>query len=102
MMAGLERSIEILSSLTYEEAIQLDQELHGYIRLLEAWRTPAGELVAQVEHTAVGCDRLEYVRCGNKGCKCASGKPHGPYWYRYTYKCNGKQSKKYLGKERPL
>lgn len=24
----------------------------------------------------------QYIRCGKAGCRCQSGKPHGPYHYR--------------------
>lgn len=44
--------------------------------------------------------RSEYVRCGKKGCHCASGTPHGPYWYRYQ-KQSGKLRKEYVGKGDP-
>lgn len=44
--------------------------------------------------------RQEFVKCGRKGCKCASGVEadmHGPYWYAYTFE-NGKLKKRYVGK----
>ncbi len=25
----------------------------------------------------------QWVRCGKAGCRCATGKPHGPYFYHY-------------------
>lgn len=45
--------------------------------------------------------RLEYIRCGNAECKCASGSLHGPYWYAYWYE-NGKTKSSYIGKELKL
>lgn len=42
--------------------------------------------------------RLESVRCGKKGCKCADGKLHGPYWYAYWLE-NGKTKSQYVGKK---
>jgi hypothetical protein len=45
--------------------------------------------------------RLESVRCGKKGCKCADGEPHGPYWYAYWLE-NGKTRSQYVGKNPPL
>jgi hypothetical protein len=43
--------------------------------------------------------RREYVKCGKKGCSCAKGKGHGPYWYAY-WREGKKLKKKYLGKKR--
>lgn len=42
--------------------------------------------------------RLEKVRCGKKGCKCADGNLHGPYWYAYWSE-DGKTKSKYIGKK---
>lgn len=42
--------------------------------------------------------RLEKVRCGKKGCKCADGSLHGPYWYAYWSE-EGKTRSKYIGKK---
>lgn len=44
--------------------------------------------------------RLESVRCGKKGCKCADGKLHGPYWYAYWSE-DGKTRSQYVGKHLP-
>ncbi|GAQ00135.1 hypothetical protein NIES2104_67000 [Leptolyngbya sp. NIES-2104] len=41
--------------------------------------------------------QLEKIKCGKKGCKCASGALHGPYWYAYRW--NGKKVvSEYIGK----
>jgi len=47
--------------------------------------------------------RLERVKCGKKGCKkCGSGELHGPYWYLYRPKQNGKgRTSEYVGKVLP-
>jgi hypothetical protein len=47
--------------------------------------------------------RLERVKCGKKGCKkCAAGELHGPYWYLYRPKQNGKgRTSEYVGKVLP-
>ena len=47
--------------------------------------------------------RLEHVKCGKKGCKkCASGELHGPYWYLYRPKQNGRgRTSEYVGKMLP-
>jgi hypothetical protein len=42
--------------------------------------------------------RLEKVRCGKKGCKCAGGELHGPYWYAYWSEA-GKTKSRYVGKK---
>jgi hypothetical protein len=49
--------------------------------------------------------RLERVRCGKKGCgKCSGEHPelHGPYWYLYRPKKDGKGgTSEYVGKALP-
>jgi hypothetical protein len=47
--------------------------------------------------------RLERVKCGKKGCKrCAAGELHGPYWYLYRPKQDGKgRTSEYVGKVLP-
>lgn len=40
------------------------------------------------------------VRCGKKGCRCARGELHGPYWYAYWTE-GGKTKSQYVGKEPP-
>lgn len=42
--------------------------------------------------------RQQGVRCGKKGCKCAGGKLHGPYWYAYWME-DGETKSQYVGKE---
>lgn len=44
--------------------------------------------------------RLEYVRCGSKKCRCASGELHGPYWYAYWSE-GGRTRSQYIGKKLP-
>ncbi len=49
--------------------------------------------------------RLERVKCGKKSCKkCVGEHPelHGPYWYLYRPKVNGRgRTSKYVGKTLP-
>jgi hypothetical protein len=49
--------------------------------------------------------RLERVKCGKKGCrKCSGERPelHGPYWYLYRPKKDGKgRTSEYVGKALP-
>ena len=35
------------------------------------------------------------VRCGKRGCKCARGRLHGPYFYHRTF-ADGRHSKAYI------
>lgn len=44
--------------------------------------------------------RLEGVRCGKNGCKCAEGQLHGPYWYAYWTE-GGRTRSQYIGKKLP-
>lgn len=44
--------------------------------------------------------RREEVRCGKKNCRCASGPPHGPYWYAYWTE-GGRTMSEYVGKKLP-
>ncbi len=41
----------------------------------------------------------EWKRCGNRGCHCARGELHGPYWYR-RWRENGRQRKQYVPRDR--
>ncbi len=57
---------------------------------------PGREIVSQ-HRTGRVTYQLEKIKCGKKGCKCASGKLHGPYWYAYRW--NGKKVvSEYIGK----
>lgn len=39
----------------------------------------------------------QWVRCGRPNCRCASGKLHGPYWYRF-WRDGERQRKQYVRK----
>jgi uncharacterized protein DUF6788 len=41
----------------------------------------ASGLGDDAEHVLVGSMVEQTRRCGRAGCRCASGKPHGPYAY---------------------
>lgn len=60
---------------------------------------PGRELM-EVDRQGELCYRLEKTRCGKKGCRCAGGELHGPYWYAY-YRENGRMRCKYIGKNLP-
>jgi hypothetical protein len=38
---------------------------------------------------------VQWVRCGRAGCRCQSGKLHGPYHYRF-WRENGRLRKAYV------
>lgn len=38
---------------------------------------------------------VQWVRCGRAGCKCASDRGHGPYYYRF-WREHGRLRKKYV------
>jgi hypothetical protein len=50
---------------------------------LEDWQRLAPTVIEQY-CTCGGCYRLELVKCGKAGCKCANSQFHSPYLYRYT------------------
>ncbi len=60
---------------------------------------PGRELIEVGRHGAK-CYRFEKTRCGKKGCRCAAGELHGPYWYAY-YRENGRMRCEYVGKKLP-
>ena len=37
----------------------------------------------------------QWVRCGRKNCRCAHGRPHGPYHYRF-WRDGGRLRKAYV------
>jgi hypothetical protein len=47
-----------------------------------------------------GSYRLELVKCGKQACRCATGKLHGPYWYKY-WREGEKVRCEYIGKRLP-
>jgi hypothetical protein len=38
---------------------------------------------------------VQWVRCGRPNCRCASGRPHGPYTYRF-WREDGRLRKRYV------
>ncbi|MFZ2444840.1 MAG: DUF6788 family protein [Syntrophobacteraceae bacterium] len=59
-----------------------------------------GREIMEAGRRGARCYRLEKTRCGKKGCRCARGELHGPYWYAY-YRENGRMRCEYLGKSLP-
>ena len=41
----------------------------------------------------------QWVRCGKPGCKCARGKLHGPYYYRF-WREDGRLRKVYVPRDK--
>lgn len=90
--------------LSLAQLRRLDEWLHDVIQKAEesarAERTPTRKQTVD-EHTVKNKTyRLEGVRCGKEKCKCARGKPHGPYWYSYT-RIKDKVTSQYVGRKLP-
>jgi hypothetical protein len=91
-------------ALSLEEMVKLDAWLHGLIRRTKSAQRRAAPHIQRefVEEKVVDNKtyRLVKVHCGKKGCKCAGGGGHGPYWYAYWSE-QGKTKSKYVGKKLP-
>jgi hypothetical protein len=62
--------------------------------------SPRARTTIQERPAARGCYRLELVKCGKSNCHCAAGETgHGPYWYWYGRRANGRMASRYIGKE---
>lgn len=57
----------------------------------------AGREIVEQKRVDKTTYRLEKIKCGKQGCKCADGELHGPYWYSYR-KESGKLKSRYVGK----
>jgi len=44
---------------------------------------------------------LRHIKCGKPKCRCADGTGHGPYWYGFRRRRDGKLESKYFGKRAP-
>ena len=83
-----------------EQLKDLDIWLHEYIRKAEEAgrkRAMRREVISErdIDNRTY---RLESVRCGKEGCRCAVGKLHGPYWYAYWSE-DGRTKSQYIGKK---
>jgi len=86
-----------VTALSPRQLVKLDAWLHS---LLEADER-AGSRKAEAEYSAGHKTyQQEMVRCGKKGCRCARGELHGPYWYAYWTE-GGKTRSEYVGKHLP-
>jgi hypothetical protein len=67
-----------VNALSTQQLVKLDAWIHGLLECTEKSDTPTDN--KRPGHKTY---RRELVRCGKKGCKCAEGQLHGPYWYAY-------------------
>jgi hypothetical protein len=103
-MMKLREIKQSISALPPKELAKLDNWLHA-LRKERAYKkrvrgTTKQHEVLQIHRTAHKTYRLELVRCGKDGCKCADGHLHGPYWYAYWSE-GGKTKSQYIGKHLP-
>lgn len=54
---------------------------HLTVRQLRARRARLVRQVPDLQATLYGSLQRQTRRCGEPGCRCASGEPHGPYLY---------------------
>ena len=91
-------------ALNPKQLVKLDVWLHTLIEaraLIDRERQVTKQRkILEVNQTTHKSYRLERVRCGKQGCKCASGNLHGPYWYAYWTE-KGKTRSQYIGKRLP-
>ena len=92
----------ILRLLTPEQLGRLDAWLHELINRETTGRERAKDRREESgkTQTMTKTYRLESVRCGKEKCRCASGEPHGPYWYAYWSE-GGRTRSQYIGKKLP-
>jgi hypothetical protein len=48
--------------------------------------------------TLPGVVLVQWIRCGRRNCRCAGGKKHGPYFYRY-WRQDGRLCKTYVPRD---
>jgi hypothetical protein len=93
-----------IRSLSLGQLGKLDEWMHELIRTAEeaerAEKSPPRKQIVTEQTLGNKTYRLESVRCGKEKCKCARGKPHGPYWYSYT-RVKDKLTSQYIGKSLP-
>ncbi|MCA1565740.1 MAG: hypothetical protein LC803_08910 [Acidobacteria bacterium] len=93
-----------VSTLKPKQLVKLDVWLHTLLEareLMERERQNSRQReILEANQTTHKSYRLESIRCGKKGCKCAEGNLHGPYWYAY-WKEKGKSRSQYIGKRLP-
>ena len=85
-----------VSALNIQQLVKLDAWLHSLLETVEliGSHKPTERVAGHKTY------RRELVRCGKKGCKCADGQLHGPYWYAYWTEGSRTRSQ-YIGKKLP-
>jgi hypothetical protein len=78
--------------------VKLDAWIHSLLERADPANTGRAEAVKR--RIGQKTYRRELVRCGKKGCKCAEGRLHGPYWYAYWTE-GGRTRSQYVGKKLP-
>lgn len=84
-----------VGALSARQLVKLDAWIHG---LLETTADVGGSKAAGEHRVSRRTYQHEMVRCGKKGCRCARGELHGPYWYAYWTE-GGKTRSQYVGKK---
>jgi hypothetical protein len=101
---GLIQIKQTVRRLSLAQLRRLDEWLHEIILKAEesakAEQIPMRKQIVEERTVENRTYRLEVIRCGKEKCKCARGKPHGPYWYSYT-RVYGKVISQYIGKKLP-
>jgi hypothetical protein len=62
---------------------------------LLARRRRLADRLGEVEHLLAGSVTEQTRRCGREGCRCADGRPHGPYTY-FVAKTSGRSRLRYV------
>lgn len=94
---------QTLRKLTLEQLLEIEPWLTDLIqKFRSSGKRTAGHDKKRAEKAQTGLKtyRLEHIRCGKAGCRCAEGKLHGPYWYAYWSE-GGKTKSQYVGKRLP-
>ena len=99
---GLSKIKSEANRLKLEQLKALDVWIHELIRKAETARRrdTARREAVEGQNIDTRTYRLENIRCGKEGCRCAVGDLHGPYWYAYWSE-NGRTRKQYVGKKLP-
>jgi len=93
----IERARRAAERLSAAELRRLDAWIHELLAALEARE---GAQVLEERRVGRKTYRLQRVRCGKAGCKCAKGQGHGPYWYAF-WTAGGRTRSQYIGKSVP-
>lgn len=95
----LHKIIADSQKLSLDQLRNLASLLEDEIRTRQEALSATQELVEGKSAGSI-CYQLVKTRCGKKGCKCARGELHGPYWYA-CYREEGKSRRRYVGRTLP-